>query len=280
MFHAERVRIGVFRARPHEPHFEDSGPARGHLLVFPRTAVRITHAGQRPVVATPSRVMFYNRGAEYRREAIAPEGDDSMWLSFDAKDLAAALAARDPAAAERPDQPFAWTSAPVSAATVLCQRLLLQSACAGDEAAAIEEQTLTLLDAVLAEAFGRLGRASTSQTLASKTHRARIDLAVEAEATLARHFTDRFSLGELASRLGVSPFHLCRVFRAATGRTLHGYVTDLRLHRGLERILDGEPNLAALAVDLGFATHSHFTQAFRRRFGMSPSKVRARRFGC
>ncbi|WP_348652834.1 AraC family transcriptional regulator [Polyangium sp. y55x31] len=40
------------------------------------------------------------------------------------------------------------------------------------------------------------------------------------------------------------------------------------------RLLGGARDLTALALDLGFADHSHFTNAFRREFGCSPSAVR------
>ncbi len=277
--------MGVFRARPDEPHFADSGPARAHLVVFPVTAVRITHAGSAPIVATPARVMFYNRGAEYRREAIAAEGDLCTWLAFDAADLSAAFSPSELAGAHdllgdgvaaRDDRPFSRTTAPVTPRTVLRQRLLLRSVLAGDDDESVEERMFSVLATVVDDASGGLalaGRAPPARMTAGC--RARRDLATAAEGLLAARFTERLSLDALSRALGASPFHLCRVFRGATGRTLHGYVTELRLHRALERILDGEPSLAALAVDLGFATHSHFTRAFRRRFGVSPSSVRA-----
>lgn len=79
---------------------------------------------------------------------------------------------------------------------------------------------------------------------------------------------------ELAAEVGVSPYHLHRRFRAATGWTAHAYRDHLRLREGLARVLDGEPDLSALAFDLGYASHSHFTTRFRRAFGATPSQVR------
>ena len=43
----------------------------------------------------------------------------------------------------------------------------------------------------------------------------------------------------------------------------------------LERIADPALPLTELALDLGFASHSHFTDTFRRTFGRPPSAVRA-----
>jgi AraC-like DNA-binding protein len=71
-----------------------------------------------------------------------------------------------------------------------------------------------------------------------------------------------------------SPFHLARVFRERAGVPVHRYLTRLRLRAALERLSDGADDLTALALDLGFSSHSHFTDAFRREFGRSPSDVR------
>jgi AraC-like DNA-binding protein len=55
--------------------------------------------------------------------------------------------------------------------------------------------------------------------------------------------------------------------------TLHAYVHELRLRTALERVADGE-DLTRVALDLGYASHSHFTSLFRRAFGVTPSDFR------
>ena len=47
-----------------------------------------------------------------------------------------------------------------------------------------------------------------------------------------------------------------------------------RLGTALGRLGDGEKDLAALACDMGFNSHSHMADAFRLALGMSPSEVR------
>src|SRR5262249_37447049 len=63
-------------------------------------------------------------------------------------------------------------------------------------------------------------------------------------------------------------------FQQRTGAPVHRYLTRLRLRASLERLADGETDLTALALELGFSSHSHFTGAFRREFGRTPSAVR------
>ena len=80
---------------------------------------------------------------------------------------------------------------------------------------------------------------------------------------------------DVAAEFGVSPFHLSRVFRAETGVSVHQYLLRIRMKEALSRLQAGEPLLSRLALDLGFSSHSHFTETFRRHFGESPAQVRA-----
>jgi AraC-like DNA-binding protein len=82
-------------------------------------------------------------------------------------------------------------------------------------------------------------------------------------------------LPELARRLAVSPYHLSRVFHRVCGVTLSRYRIRLRTDAALERLSAGEPGLAALAADLGFADQAHLTRTLRAETGLAPGQVRA-----
>ncbi len=82
-------------------------------------------------------------------------------------------------------------------------------------------------------------------------------------------------LPDLARRIGVSPFHLSRTFCNVTGMTLTRYRRQLRLKGALERLQAGHPDLARLAVELGFADQSHFTRTMRAEVGATPGQLRA-----
>jgi AraC family transcriptional regulator len=123
---------------------------------------------------------------------------------------------------------------------------------------AVEERALACAEALCASATRRLRKNSIVES---------------AKAAIARDPFDDRSLAEIASAVGVSPYHLTRTFKRATGFSLHAYRMQLRLQAGLERAAAGEP-LDRVAVDCGFAHHSHFTAAFRKHFGTTPALLR------
>ena len=91
--------------------------------------------------------------------------------------------------------------------------------------------------------------------------------------------TTRLRLADIGREVEASPAYLTDVFRRVEGIPLHRYVTRLRLGRALTE-LPQTADLTALALDLGFSSHSHFSASFRRAYGCSPSEFRnaSRRF--
>jgi AraC family transcriptional regulator len=276
LFANARVTVGSFRCSPQDGRFHDSGPIQNDIVVFPRTSVRIRHEGDRPFVADPSLATIYNRGQRYTREAVAPEGDRCTWLAVE-RGIALEIARRvDPEAAEAPERPFRFPFGPTPASLCLAERLLTARLRSGEavEELEVEEEVLSLAEAVLTEARARFDRPCAAP--ASAAFESARDLAERARGELAAHFAESLPLGELARRLGSSPFHLARSFRRVTGTTLHAHQIQLRLRAAVERLARPGIDLTGLALDLGFSSHSHFTAAFRRAFGAPPAALRGR----
>jgi AraC-like DNA-binding protein len=92
-------------------------------------------------------------------------------------------------------------------------------------------------------------------------------------ACARRIIQDRFaralSLGALAGEVGLSKFHLLRLFRQEVGTTPHAYQLHLRISRARE-LLDAHASAAEVALACGFADQAHFTRAFKRIVGYTP----------
>ncbi|MCG6574232.1 AraC family transcriptional regulator [Pseudomonas sp. AF32] len=82
------------------------------------------------------------------------------------------------------------------------------------------------------------------------------------------------SLEELASSVGLSPFHFARVFRKATGLPPHSWVTQKRLACA-QMLLKQGITPSRVAAELGFADQSHLTRQFKQAFGIGPGAYRS-----
>lgn len=85
------------------------------------------------------------------------------------------------------------------------------------------------------------------------------------------------TLTDIAAVATLSPFHFLRVFKLATGRTPHQFLTTVRVNRARHHLERGELSVTDVAELCGFSSPARLTTAFRRETGMSPSTYRTAR---
>jgi AraC-like DNA-binding protein len=233
--------------------------ATGYGIGFVRRGCFARSAEGTQALLDPSSVFFVNSNEEQRYDHPHTGGDDCTAFLLDAE-LLASLWGGDP-------------QLPVGAADNspeldLAHRLLLADAAAAADPDEIFERAILLLTATL-EGSSRPRVQSGRPT----TERARRRLIEDAREALAAD--PDLSLPALAARLAVSPHHLSRLFRSATGHTISRHRMRLRTRAALERLAVGESNLSRLAADLGFADHGHLCRVLREETGSTPSALRA-----
>ena len=94
---------------------------------------------------------------------------------------------------------------------------------------------------------------------------------------LDEHLDEKITLDEVASHVGISPFHFCKVFKDNTGMTLTEYVNRRRVEQAKHRLLHPDARVTEIAFDIGFQSLSQFNRSFARYVGMSPTQYRQRR---
>jgi AraC-like DNA-binding protein len=158
--------------------------------------------------------------------------------------------------------PAHWRS---SALTADHARLL---ATRPEDRLAVEENSLALIRRVVAEAAG----ASDARLHSASARRA---AAIDAARSyILNRYREQLSLSEIAAACSMAPSTLCESFLRVVGVPVWRYVQRLRLQDAALALAEGVEDLSALALDLGFSSHSHFAQAFRAQFGQTPSQFR------
>ena len=88
------------------------------------------------------------------------------------------------------------------------------------------------------------------------------------------HFREEIDLQAIADAAGVSRYHLSRVFGLATGWSIMQYVRGRRLTEAARALVNGAPDILAVALEVGYDSHEGFTRAFRDQFDRTPEAVR------
>lgn len=264
------VRVGTFDADPDDECWRrENCIGDAHLIAFPGTAVRIAQEGRDEVVADANRLIFYNRQQRYRRTPVSRRGDHCSFLAL-APELLEELARAEVAPIRDPEhRPFPRAAASSDSGDYLEKRRIVSvlSSTEPVDELELQERLIRLAARALRGLYG------TPVSPDPTRERRRAELVEAARAVIAAQPGRPLSLQGVADRVGISVFHLARVFRAETGMGLHAYRDQLRLRGALPEVLAGSRRLTDVALDAGYVSHSHFTDRFRLAFGAPPSRA-------
>jgi AraC-like DNA-binding protein len=231
-------------------------------LVFPYRGAYVRHLGRDEAVAEASQVLFFNTYEGYQVSHPVKGGDACLDVQIEEhllRELAPKSLLREGAALAFREQRMRID--PRAQALVALIRHSLREGIA--EPLEAESLTLTLVRRALRP------RAPSARA-PSITRQRLVD---RVKLLLTSDLSRRWTLADIAAEIRGSPVYLTQVFQQVEGLPLYRYQLNLRLTRALD-LLGEYDDLSALSLELGFSSHSHFTAAFQRTYGRSPSEFR------
>lgn len=111
---------------------------------------------------------------------------------------------------------------------------------------------------------------SDEELFCHRQQRVARDRVESVRAILRRNLVEMPPLDAMAREVGCSPFYLSRTFSKETGQTIPQYLRQLRLERAAELLRTGRYNVTEVALEVGYNSLSHFSQAFHQQFGCCP----------
>ena len=91
---------------------------------------------------------------------------------------------------------------------------------------------------------------------------------------LDQAYASEMRLEQLAGEARVSEGHLCRLFKAYTGKTVFQYLIERRIQAAMFRLRGGRVKILAVALECGFADIAYFNRTFKRLVGRTPGAYR------
>ena len=85
------------------------------------------------------------------------------------------------------------------------------------------------------------------------------------------------SLQELSQLIRMNDYKMKRLFKQYYGKTIYQYIREERMKKAYVLLQDGQYNVSQAAFTVGYTNISHFSETFKRYYGVSPHKVIAHR---
>jgi AraC family transcriptional activator of pobA len=136
-------------------------------------------------------------------------------------------------------------------------------------------QILRSLSALL---LGKVARLMVTTGKAT-SEPARPDLLRRFEALVEAHYLEHWSVADYAGALAVSPTHLSRVTRTATGRPVTRLIEERIIREARRNLVYTNLPVSTIAFALGFSDPAYFSRVFSRATGIAPRVLRARAAG-
>lgn len=274
LYESAGVSVVDFRCRAHVEADGPEEPNPTHSIVLVRRGVfRRTWRGE-ACLADPNHVLFFNAAESSSFAHPLPGGDDCTILTVDTQRALELVARQSPGDVQDPETPFRVGHAPSSRHVARLHYELLARIRRRDAALILDDTLSELADESVRVAHGTRTEPE-SRPVSAATRRRHHDLTEAMKLAINQRLESPPRLSDLGRALGSSPFHLSRIFRETAGVRLRRYIQQLRARVAADRLTRGARNLTELALDLGYADHSHLTNAFRREWGVPPSRFKA-----
>lgn len=93
---------------------------------------------------------------------------------------------------------------------------------------------------------------------------------------ITHHYNEDFGLNEMADMVDMNPNYLSNLFKEEVGISFVKYLTNIRIDRAKELLLEGE-KVVQVSKKVGFNNYRYFCEIFKRYEGKTPSEYKGQR---
>lgn len=95
---------------------------------------------------------------------------------------------------------------------------------------------------------------------------------------ISENYTQNLQLEDIAKYVSLSPVYFHNSFKAATGKTPHQYLSEVRIKKAANLLVSTDLSLSQIAYECGFSSQSYFSYAFKKTMNLTPREYMQKMF--
>lgn len=107
--------------------------------------------------------------------------------------------------------------------------------------------------------------------LSNKQENIKIESVKKSIKYIQENYEKNLSIDDIAKKIGLSKFYLCRIFKEITGNTIILYINLIRCSNAKQLLQSGKYTVSEAAFLCGFDNLSYFSKTYKKHIGCLPS---------
>lgn len=97
----------------------------------------------------------------------------------------------------------------------------------------------------------------------------------QAKQYIVNNYNQSITISMIAKHIGTNEFTLKKGFKELVGTTVFGYINDIKMDKAKKLLADKNTPITQVSEMIGYKNPQHFSTAFKKKFGVVPSKFKA-----
>ena len=90
---------------------------------------------------------------------------------------------------------------------------------------------------------------------------------------ISEHYSEQISIDSLYREVGFSKYYLCKIFKDATGETIHSYINKYRICKAAALLKNSDLSAVQVSRLVGFTSPVTFHRVFKSVMGKTPKEL-------
>ena len=92
---------------------------------------------------------------------------------------------------------------------------------------------------------------------------------------ISNHYSEKITLDDICKYGQVGKTTCCNIFQKYTNKSPISYLTDYRLNKSIDLLLNTDKHISEICFDVGFSGASYFAETFHKSHGCTPTQFRS-----